>query len=87
VFAAFILRSGIAGLTWGDVVIAMAGLGVLTLSGLSIGFGEALIFVAALMYALDIVGLGCLVRLAPGRLTAVARPLGDLDWVGVPLST
>jgi len=58
VFAAFILRSRIGGLTWGAVVIAMAGLGVLTLSGLSIGFREALIFVAALMYALHIVGLG-----------------------------
>ena len=36
----------------------MAGLGVLTLSGLSIGLGEALIFVAAMIYALHIVGLG-----------------------------
>jgi drug/metabolite transporter (DMT)-like permease len=36
----------------------MAGLGVLTLSGFSVGYGEALIFVAALVYALHIVGLG-----------------------------
>ena len=36
----------------------MAGLGVLTLSGFSIGYGEALIFVAAMIYALHIVGLG-----------------------------
>jgi drug/metabolite transporter (DMT)-like permease len=40
------------------VVLAMAGLGVLTLSGFSIGYGEALIFVAAMIYALHIVGLG-----------------------------
>jgi drug/metabolite transporter (DMT)-like permease len=36
----------------------MAGLGVLTLSGFSIGYGEGLIFVAAMIYALHIVGLG-----------------------------
>jgi drug/metabolite transporter (DMT)-like permease len=58
VLAAVILRSRIGALTWLAVVIAMAGLGVLTLSGLSIGYGEALIFVAAMLYALHIVGLG-----------------------------
>jgi drug/metabolite transporter (DMT)-like permease len=57
-FAALILRSRIGLLTWVAVVIAMAGLGILTLSGLSIGYGEALIFVAAMLYALHIVGLG-----------------------------
>ena len=44
------------------VLLAMAGLGVLTLddtSGLGgVGYGEALIFAAALLYALHIVGLG-----------------------------
>jgi drug/metabolite transporter (DMT)-like permease len=58
VFAALILRSRIGVLTWAAVVLAMAGLGVLTLSGFSIGYGEALIFVAAMIYALHIVGLG-----------------------------
>lgn len=58
VFAALILRSRVGALTWVAVLVAMAGLGVLTLSGLSIGYGEALIFVAALLYALHIVGLG-----------------------------
>jgi drug/metabolite transporter (DMT)-like permease len=57
-FAALILRSRIGVLTWFAVVLAMAGLGVLTLSGFSIGYGEALIFVAAMIYALHIVGLG-----------------------------
>jgi drug/metabolite transporter (DMT)-like permease len=57
-FAALILRSRIGLLTWVAVVLAMAGLGVLTLSGFSIGYGEALIFVAAMIYALHIVGLG-----------------------------
>jgi drug/metabolite transporter (DMT)-like permease len=58
IFAALILRSRIGALTWVAVVLAMAGLGVLTLSGFSIGYGEALIFVAAMIYALHIVGLG-----------------------------
>jgi drug/metabolite transporter (DMT)-like permease len=58
VFAALILRSRVGVLTWVAVLVAMAGLGVLTLSGFSVGYGEALIFVAALLYALHIVGLG-----------------------------
>jgi drug/metabolite transporter (DMT)-like permease len=58
IFAALILRSRIGPLTWAAVGLAMAGLGVLTLSGLSIGYGEGLIFVAAMIYALHIVGLG-----------------------------
>jgi drug/metabolite transporter (DMT)-like permease len=58
IFAALILRSRIPRSTWVAVVLAMAGLGVLTLSGFSIGYGEALIFVAAMIYALHIVGLG-----------------------------
>jgi drug/metabolite transporter (DMT)-like permease len=58
IFAALILRSRIGASTWAAVLLAMAGLGVLTLSGFSIGYGEALIFVAAMIYALHIVGLG-----------------------------
>jgi drug/metabolite transporter (DMT)-like permease len=58
VFAALILRSEIGAQTWAAVTLAMAGLGVLTLSGFSIGYGEALIFVSAMLYALHIVGLG-----------------------------
>ena len=58
VFAALLLRTRIGGLTWAAVAVAMVGLGVLTLGGLSVGYGEALIFVAAMIYALHIVGLG-----------------------------
>jgi drug/metabolite transporter (DMT)-like permease len=58
VFAALILHNRIGGTTWLAVLLAMAGLAVLTLSGFSIGYGEALIFVAAMIYALHIVGLG-----------------------------
>lgn len=57
-FAALLLRQRIGPVTWGAVVLAMAGLAVLTLSGFSVGYGEALTFVSALLYALHIVGLG-----------------------------
>jgi drug/metabolite transporter (DMT)-like permease len=58
IFAALILGTRIGPLTWVAVGLAMAGLGVLTLSGFSVGYGEALIFVSAMLYALHIVGLG-----------------------------
>jgi len=57
-FAALLLRSRITAVTWGAVGLAMAGLAVLTLSGLSVGYGEAITLVSALLYALHIVGLG-----------------------------
>jgi drug/metabolite transporter (DMT)-like permease len=60
-FAAVLLRSRIGGLTWLAVGLAITGLGVLTLgdvsSGLGLGYGEALTLVAAMIYALHIVGL------------------------------
>jgi drug/metabolite transporter (DMT)-like permease len=57
-FAAVLLRSRITAVTWGAVALAMAGLAVLSLNGLSVGYGEAITFVSALLYALHIVGLG-----------------------------
>jgi len=57
-FAALLLRTRIGPLTWLAVALAAAGLGVLTLEGFSIGYGEAITLVAALIYALHIVGLG-----------------------------
>ena len=49
-------------MTWLAVLLAVTGLGVLTLgdvgAGLGLGYGEALTLVAALIYALHIVGLG-----------------------------
>jgi drug/metabolite transporter (DMT)-like permease len=56
--AAPLLRQRIGLTTWGAVVLAVAGLAVLTLSGLSMGYGEALTLVGAVLYALHIVGLG-----------------------------
>jgi drug/metabolite transporter (DMT)-like permease len=57
-FAAALLRTRITALTWAAVALAMVGLGVLSLTGLSVGYGEAITFVSALLYALHIVGLG-----------------------------
>jgi len=57
-FAAVLLHTRITWLTWAAVLLAIIGLAVLTLDGLSVGYGEALTFVAAMLYALHIVGLG-----------------------------
>jgi drug/metabolite transporter (DMT)-like permease len=56
--AAVLLRTRITGWTWAAVVLATAGLGVLTLDGLSLGYGEAITLVAAILYGLHIVALG-----------------------------
>lgn len=57
-FAALLLNSRITPMAWLAVLLALLGLGVLTLSGLSIGFGEAITFVSAMLYGLHIVALG-----------------------------
>lgn len=57
-FAAVLLHNRITRITWLAVLLAFGGLAVLTLDGLSVGYGEALTFVAAMLYALHIVGLG-----------------------------
>jgi drug/metabolite transporter (DMT)-like permease len=57
-FAAVLLRNRITRMTWAAVALAAGGLGVLTLDGFSVGYGEALTLVAAMLYALHIVGLG-----------------------------
>ena len=57
-FAAVILRTRIVPMTWAAVLLAVTGLGILTLSGLSLGYGEAVTLVASGLYALHIVGLG-----------------------------
>jgi drug/metabolite transporter (DMT)-like permease len=58
VLGAVLLRDRIPGTTWLAVALATAGLGVLSLRGLSIGVGEALTLAAAALYALHIIGLG-----------------------------
>jgi drug/metabolite transporter (DMT)-like permease len=56
--AAPLLRQRIGALTWAAVLLSVAGLGVLTLNGFATGYGELLVLVSALLYALHIVGLG-----------------------------
>lgn len=63
--AAVLLRSRITLMTWLAVALATAGLAVLTLQGFAVGYGEALTLVAAVLYALHIVGLGAWSR--PGE--------------------
>jgi drug/metabolite transporter (DMT)-like permease len=56
--AAVLLRTRITATTWAAVALATAGLGVLTLDGLALGYGEAITLVAAVLYGLHIVALG-----------------------------
>lgn len=70
-FAAVLLHTRITRVTWGAVLLAVAGLAVLTLDGVSVGYGEALTFVAAMLYALHIVGLGAWSQ--PGQAMGLAH--------------
>ena len=55
---ALILRSRISRLTWLAAGLATVGLGVLSLNGFSIGYGELLTLASAIIYAGHIVALG-----------------------------
>jgi drug/metabolite transporter (DMT)-like permease len=56
--AAVLLHKPIDRRTWLAVALATAGLGLISLHGFSIGSGEALTLLCALMFGLHIVGLG-----------------------------
>ncbi len=60
--SAAILRTRISTTTWLAVGLATAGLGVLSLNGLSVGYGELLTLASAIVYAAHIVALGRLSR-------------------------
>jgi drug/metabolite transporter (DMT)-like permease len=75
VIAALVLRTRITALTWGAVVLATGGLGVLTLEGFSVGYGQALTLVAAILYAVHIVGLGAWSRPADALGMSVLQVL------------
>ncbi len=60
--AAVLLRTPIGRRAWAGAVLAVLGLGVLALRGLSLGFGEWLTLISALLFALHIVGLGAWAR-------------------------
>jgi drug/metabolite transporter (DMT)-like permease len=57
VFGAVLLKQRIPPVVWTAVAIATIGLGFLSLQGLSISPGVAVIFAAAMLYALHILGL------------------------------
>ena len=56
--SAAILRTRIPGTTWLAVGLATVGLGVLSLNGFSVGYGELLTLASAIVYAGHIVALG-----------------------------
>jgi drug/metabolite transporter (DMT)-like permease len=58
ILAGVLLRQRVNGIAWLAVALATVGLAVLSLKGFSVGFGEALTFAAAVLYACHIVGLG-----------------------------
>jgi drug/metabolite transporter (DMT)-like permease len=58
IVTAVLLREAIPRSTWFAVVLATAGLATLSLNGFAFGFGESVTLVAALFYALHIIGLG-----------------------------
>jgi drug/metabolite transporter (DMT)-like permease len=56
--SALLLRTKVDGSAWLAVVVATAGLALLSLHGLSVGYGELLTLGCAAVFALHIVGLG-----------------------------
>jgi drug/metabolite transporter (DMT)-like permease len=56
--AALLLRSRVPGSAWAAVLLATIGLALLSLHGLSVGYGELLTLGCAAAFALHIVGLG-----------------------------
>ncbi|HWM00118.1 MAG TPA: DMT family transporter [Nocardioidaceae bacterium] len=56
--AGWVLRQRIGPIAWVAVALATIGLGVLSLRGVVIGYGEAVTLVSAVLYAVHIVGLG-----------------------------
>ena len=75
VIAAVVLRTRITALTWAAVALATGGLAVLTLEGFSVGYGQAITFVAAILYAVHIVGLGAWSRPADALGMSVLQVL------------
>ncbi len=56
-FASIILRQRVNRFTWGCIFIATLGLALLSIHGWSVGIGELLTFVSAILFALHIIAL------------------------------
>ena len=84
VLGAVLLRDRIPGSTWLAVGLATVGLGVLSLRGMSVGFGEAVTLAAAVLYALHIIGLGrySTAASATGLATVQAFVITAVTFVG-----
>ena len=58
ILTAILLRERIPRSTWGAVLMATVGLATMSLNGFGFGLGESLTLLAAVFYALHIIGLG-----------------------------
>jgi drug/metabolite transporter (DMT)-like permease len=76
---AVVLRTRLSWPVWTAVGLATAGLGLLSLQGLSVGSGEALTLASAFLYAVHILGLG---RWSSGR-NAVGLSVVQLGTITV----
>jgi drug/metabolite transporter (DMT)-like permease len=83
VFGALLFRDRVPASTWLAVGLATAGLALLSLRGLAIGYGEALTLASAALYALHIIGLGRFSRAhtATGLATVQAFVIAVLCFV------
>jgi drug/metabolite transporter (DMT)-like permease len=94
--AALLLKERMPLATWAAVPVATAGLAVLSLRGLAVGYGEAITLVAAVLYALHIVALGAwstpqeAIRISVVQLAVIALlgfVVGAPGGVTLPSST
>lgn len=65
-FASVILRQRVSRFTWSCIAMGTVGLGVLSIHGWSVGLGELLTFISAILFALHIIALS---KWSPGRDT------------------
>ena len=77
--AALVLRARVSGLTWLAVGLATIGLGILSLRGFAIGYGELVTLVAAIVYAGHIVALGR-VSTAANALSLAVYQMITITW-------
>lgn len=56
--AALLLKERVTLTMWGFILLAVVGLAVLSVQGWSVGFGEFLVFISAILFAVHIIMLG-----------------------------
>ncbi len=94
--AGWLLRERVPAAVWAAVALSTAGLAVLSLRGLSLGYGESLTLAAAFLYAVHIVGLGAWSRaqeayglavLQMAAIAVVAAVPTAYDGITLPVRT